>query len=874
MPPYAGGPLESDCGERMRQIRIFLSSPGDVGKERDLARRIVKDLLTVDPFIRGKANLDIVSWDDPDAPTSLSAHLSPQEAIARGLPSPSACDIVVVILWSRIGTPVVAPDGSRYNSGTEFEYYDALKATRKDSGSIQGNGQLVRSILLYRRTEEPVVPLTASEDVRNEALAQWKSVQDFFAKFRSEDGSLIGGIHEYKTSQEFERFLISHLRNEISLILQEPSGPLQASEARTHDGAFYAPVFENAVLRTEALSALTERLDQSSVLVITGLSGNGKSFLAAQLAAKLRTDRTRPTLWIDCEKDESLESLLARLAHKAAFRAQTAKAQCKELLTYLKGSNSVLFLDDFQSCNMESMVPLLSLAAAQGRPALLVIVSRIVPDEALSLPGTVIHSVANFTKEEANALLAQRGLVGLGDSVVFELVKKTGALPLAMALFCGLMVLGANPRDLLSGDLIEAERLKKWFDELGRMLSRHATRLLGLLSLIDGPFDEPVAHMFLSGLMESDVRREFRSLNRVFLVERYDRSRWKVHDLVASIGRLSLAHSVVKNAHAALGRHYELLAREAEQAADQDAWFENMIRACRAYERSGERDDHLERALSAVAPAIKNRGAHVVFLELSRNLVGSRHVTDLWMHYHFAHCCFVLGLLDESLEYARRILQFATRRDATLRLAAARLYSESLASSGHLERAYESLNGALSAAKGQAISRTTLEQARSVLAGMEINLGKFELAHGRIQALIDETNEAQEPLGKAIALCRMGLLQLKLNIRDGAEQSFNDALVVFRNLRNFRGEAWALVGLAQVAFDAGDFDACARYLQTATPIQEQIGGYDPEYERVLQRMQAASTIPSLLKILTEEASRVAQAKVERSSFARRLRSLS
>jgi hypothetical protein len=49
----------------LRHFRVFLSSPGDVSEERDHARKIIKDDLSCDPFLRGRASLDIVSWDDP-----------------------------------------------------------------------------------------------------------------------------------------------------------------------------------------------------------------------------------------------------------------------------------------------------------------------------------------------------------------------------------------------------------------------------------------------------------------------------------------------------------------------------------------------------------------------------------------------------------------------------------------------------------------------------------------------------------------------------------------------------------------------------------------------------------------------------------------
>jgi tetratricopeptide (TPR) repeat protein len=857
----------------LQSIRIFLSSPGDVAEERQIALNVVKNVLPVDPFIRGKANIDIVSWDDPNAPAGLSAHLSPQQAIERGLPPPSDCDIVVVILWSRLGTPVVTPS-TRFRSGTEYEYHDALNAIRSNDDPSPTTGKRVKSILLYRRMEAPTISLAAPEEARNDALLQWRAVQDFFAQFNAQDGSLLGSANEYAAPRDFEQKLAHQLRTEINLIIEASfrREREQTEQTSLNDGAFYAPTFENTVLRDTDVSKITKRYTRSSILIITGLSGNGKSFLAAQLADRLRASgQAKSTLWIDCEKEESLESLLARLAHKASITAQTAKAQCRELLAYLKVTNSVLFLDDYQSCDHESMDPLVSLAASSGGPARLVLISRIIPHEALALPGVTIHSIADFTEDESTALLGHRGIVDLDASIVRTLIQKTGALPLAMALFCGLINLGADAHGLLDGELIEAERLKKWFDELSRMLTPRAIRLLGFLSLIDGPFDEPIAHMFLSGAAEADIRREFRSLHHGFLVERYDRDRWKVHDLVASIGRLSLAHDLVKSGHAALGRHYKALADAAKDAGDEEIWLDHMIKACRAFDRSGERDNLLERSLAAVAPVIKRRGTHVLFLELSRNLIGNRAISDLWMYYHFAHCCFVLGLFDEAVEYTRRILQSATKRDPTLRLSTSRLYSEALAAVGDEERAYENLIGALVAAKGQKISSTSSAQARSVLSRLETRLNKFGPAHQHIQELITEAERNDQPRGKAIALCRMGVLQLKLDRSKEASHSFQEALALFRGMKNLRGEAWALVGLAQAAFHAADFAACASYLKTSIPIQEQIGGYDPEYEQTIHRLRDGTTASPLAEILVAEAARIAQLKLGRRSFARRLR---
>jgi hypothetical protein len=130
-------------------VRVFLASPGDVVDERAQALKTLDDL-QYNPLLRGKITVETVAWDKPGAGTPMLANKTPQEAIAEGLPKPSECDIVIVIFWSRMGTPLpadyVKPDGSRYLSGTEWEYQDALRAAE------QGDRP---QVLVYRRTEEP-----------------------------------------------------------------------------------------------------------------------------------------------------------------------------------------------------------------------------------------------------------------------------------------------------------------------------------------------------------------------------------------------------------------------------------------------------------------------------------------------------------------------------------------------------------------------------------------------------------------------------------------------------------------------------------------------------------------------------------------------
>src|SRR5512143_2197838 len=187
-----------------RHLRVFLASPGDVADERALALQVLEQL-QYDPLLRGQITIEAVAWDKPGAGTPMRATMTPQEAIKQGLPTPAECDIVIVIFWSRMGTPLPAdwkkPDGSGYLSGTEWEYLNALEAAER-----QGKPE----VLVYRRMER--IPLYPDDPNFDANTQQWKRVQQFFHAFENPDGSLRRGYNSYPTPDAFREQLNLHVR--------------------------------------------------------------------------------------------------------------------------------------------------------------------------------------------------------------------------------------------------------------------------------------------------------------------------------------------------------------------------------------------------------------------------------------------------------------------------------------------------------------------------------------------------------------------------------------------------------------------------------------------------------------------------------------
>ncbi len=146
-------------------LRIFVSSPGDVPVERDRAANVVTRLQ--EEFVH-YAVLEPFFWEDQPARAT--------ETFQSQFPEASGMDIVVGILWARVGTPLplekVRPDGRRYESGTVYELETAAESYRS-----RGTPDLV----VYRKMSDPPLPLH-DEAERQRRLEQLTALETFIKR--------------------------------------------------------------------------------------------------------------------------------------------------------------------------------------------------------------------------------------------------------------------------------------------------------------------------------------------------------------------------------------------------------------------------------------------------------------------------------------------------------------------------------------------------------------------------------------------------------------------------------------------------------------------------------------------------------------------
>ena len=271
----------------MKTLKIFVSSPRDVRAERAVAHRVI-GRLALEYAYHFKIE-PVMSELEPMVATD-----TPQGSITP----PSATDIVLVLLWSRLGTPL--PNDPRFKTsepgrqptGTEWEFYDAIR-------SHQAKG--VPDVVVYRKTERVSAILDDRSRVM-EALHQQEELKRFLDQwFRESDGTWKAWFHSFSQEAELEHLLDTHLRKLIGARIEADPRTEDAPTGKAIEGNPFrglspfdikdAPLFFG---RTAALSELRDVLETQNALrrgfvIVTGGSGSGKSSLVrAGLLADLQ----------------------------------------------------------------------------------------------------------------------------------------------------------------------------------------------------------------------------------------------------------------------------------------------------------------------------------------------------------------------------------------------------------------------------------------------------------------------------------------------------------------------------------------------------------------------------------------------------------
>lgn len=265
------------------KVRIFVSSPADVEHERALVKDIVESLAQeYRPYFKVQA----VLWEEE----ALTAARSFQAGLLR----PSECEIVLVMLWSRLGTPL-ADDPYGGMTGTEWEFVDAVEASARHD---------TPEVLVYKKIAPRLVDITNAEAI-SAAVADRDRLETFFrTHFFNADGSFRRAFRQFDNDNAFRELVETQLRKLLNRrISAERRFAAGVESWRGSPFRAAAPfdvgderVFTGRETETRELVACLDAQPGPGLFLLTGASGVGKTSL---IRAGLLPHLVRPFLFTD-----------------------------------------------------------------------------------------------------------------------------------------------------------------------------------------------------------------------------------------------------------------------------------------------------------------------------------------------------------------------------------------------------------------------------------------------------------------------------------------------------------------------------------------------------------------------------------------------
>src|SRR3984893_8397567 len=289
----------------MRRIDIFVSSPEDVRKERTLVERAIRSIaaefdvpITVSysnwrKTVRTEDKISIQgkngseegrSWLCPCFWEYQDSNLDKE--YQEQIPNTGSYDLVISILWSRLGTRVspaiVMPDGSQPRTANEYEVAWVLDQLKRTPGFPE--------LRIYRNKSMPRVPIQPRQE-RESFFERWDAVQEFF-KSSEQQAAFAEACTDYSNLQEFENLFREHFRDFLSrqlekeVVTRQKSPGLRNWSSEPYRGLQPFEFEQEPILcgRTKAIGEILDALNrQSNVLkpfvLVLGPAGSGKSSL-------------------------------------------------------------------------------------------------------------------------------------------------------------------------------------------------------------------------------------------------------------------------------------------------------------------------------------------------------------------------------------------------------------------------------------------------------------------------------------------------------------------------------------------------------------------------------------------------------------------
>ncbi|MEW5717374.1 MAG: tetratricopeptide repeat protein [Chloroflexota bacterium] len=473
----------------LKKLRIFAASPSDVATERAKLETVVASLKPTADYLG--LTLEVVDWRAvvPDAGRA-------QQIIFDQL-KPTSWDIFVGVLWHRFGTPSGAKDPQTqkdYLSGTEEEFRVAYRLW-KEYGKPR--------IVMYRCTR--AIPLDAD-------FAQAQRVKDFFKEIQEPQGEFRVLTQSFDTIESFGNLWHDNLQKLLTEYGEQSKTPITPQVAQ-----ILAPKIPNNLPRRAAffgrakeMDVVTRALspaDRTWGVLVDGIGGIGKTALAIEAAHRAQdTSLFDAFVFVTAKQNILAPSGIRELAPAARtlddFLNETARVlgqigipkltgddKRRTLLDALRASRALLIYDNLETLSKEEQEQIADFLRELPQGCKAIITSRRRGGE-----GAVWLRVEKLDWDAARGIIENQMSLDTGlanklrrfESRWQELYDETNGSPLALVHTLGLMRVRAaltfdGVLEMLRGNR-DADLQKFIFQEARKELTTNDKTALGALS--------------------------------------------------------------------------------------------------------------------------------------------------------------------------------------------------------------------------------------------------------------------------------------------------------------------------------------------------------------------------------------------------------
>ena len=633
-----------------------------------------------------------------------------------------------------------------------------------------------------------------------------------------------------------------------------------------------------------ALSALFPQHGSTSVAVISGTAGVGKTALAVHWAHQAADGFPDGQLYVnlrgyDAGPPRSAADALAGLLRALGVGPDRMPAETDErsaeLRGVLAGRRVLLVLDNARDA--EQVRPLLpgtpgSAVLVTSRDALAGLVARdgaarveldlLPPDEAETLLRQLIGPRAEADHRSLGVLAAQCCRLPLALRVAAELAATRSTTPLA-----GLVAELTDLRrrlDVLDAGGDEETAVRTVLSWSYRQLDPATARTLRLVSLHPGADFDAYAVAALTRTDPVEARRMIDRLARAYLVHPISPQRFELHDLLRGFTReLAEAEEDTEARHNALASLFDLYLHSASTAMDllfpaestrrpqvaglsrthlpplhtpeaARAWLDDErtnLTSAVALTETGETAQRLEaRAieLAAVVERYLNFGHHLADA-LTVHLSALRAARRSGDRSAEATALTHLGFIEWERSRFRRAGDYQKQAHALFRSLgdkvgqARTLHRLALVEriTGHYEQAYTHSKQVLALCRE---SGEQLGQARALhsMGALFLAQGQYPEARGYLRESLALLEELSDQRSRSVTLKELGVIELRFDRLTAATELFCEAVALCQDAGNRSGEAEAFSQLGLVHLRRGRPQSAIEHQERAVTVFREI----------------------------------------------------